>query len=68
MDEKMFYLVWNPFGHSPSFRHATYDSALKESRRLAQENPCATFYVLAAMSKSKNVSVQTVELERELPF
>lgn len=41
-----FWLVWQPHGRSPIFRHATDDGAKAEAGRLARENPGLEFYVL----------------------
>lgn len=44
-----FWLVWNPAGHRPpTFRHPTPESAIVEAGRLAEANPGATFFILAA--------------------
>jgi hypothetical protein len=45
-----FWLVWNPQGRNPSYRHARKASAEAESRRLATQYPGERFYVLSALS------------------
>lgn len=46
--EPGFWIVWNPGGSNPRFRHPTYENAATEARRLALQNPGQGFYVLAA--------------------
>lgn len=46
MDKPPFYLVWNPAGRSPQFRHCSIASARTEAERLAKENPGLEFFVL----------------------
>lgn len=40
------FLVWNPEGRHPRYRHQTIDSAAQEAKRLAAENAGHVFYVL----------------------
>lgn len=46
-----FWLVWNPSGYPPRYKHDTEASASVEARRLASENPGREFYVLRPTSK-----------------
>lgn len=48
-----FYVVWNPAGGPPSYRHPHYASAIAEARRLARGNPAEQFIVLAALATAK---------------
>ena len=41
-----FWIVWNPAGKNPKFRHTSEDSAKAEAARLATENPGVKFIVL----------------------
>ena len=45
-----FWLVWNPQGRNPNYRHTRKAAAEAESRRLATQNPGERFYVLSALS------------------
>lgn len=42
-----FYLVWNPNGRLPQFRHESRESAEVEAARLAREHNGQTFFVCA---------------------
>lgn len=44
----MFWMVWNPQRHSPTYRHPTMDSAIAEAERLARMTPGEVFIVLEA--------------------
>ena len=64
-----FYLVWNPDGTNPRFRHSTKTGALIEAQRLAATSPGTDFYVLHAVSVSRvRDPVETIELNYSLPF
>lgn len=65
-----FYLVWNPEGANPRFRHSTQTRALIEAKRLAAASPGTEFYVLHALSVSRvKDPVETVCLSIDgLPF
>ncbi len=69
--EKKFYLVWNPAGRNPQYRHVTHAAAAKESVRLANANPGETFYVVEALQSACNrglsISIM-VDDEPEIPF
>lgn len=67
---KQFFLVWNPAGSNPGYRHGSLDSATQEARRLADQSRGQTFFVLAAVSASTHDSVRTepLEVEPEHPF
>ena len=47
-DQRMFWLVWNPMGQSPTFQHWTQEAADREATRLALAYPGSRFYVLCA--------------------
>jgi hypothetical protein len=44
------FLVWNPFGRAPHYRHMTLDAAQEEAKRLARLNAGERFYVLVPVS------------------
>ncbi len=46
--EAPFWVVWNPQGQSPTFRHPSQQVATKEAERLARLNPKQRFHVLEA--------------------
>lgn len=48
MEEKKFYMVWNPNGGAPRVRHSSKTEARNEATRLALANPRQQFYVLSA--------------------
>ena len=51
MDE-IFWMVWNPKGNAPTYRHPSKDAAIQEARRLAMYNPGQEFYVLRTVAKT----------------
>lgn len=44
-----FWMVWNPNGRAPTYRHDSKESATREAERLARANPEQTFIVLKAV-------------------
>lgn len=67
-----FYLVWNPKTGYTQFRHKTRAEAQKEAERMAKNNRGEEFIVLAPLSSSKVVDVETVGFrytgEDDIPF
>lgn len=64
-----FWLVWNPMGGNPAYRHLGSASATVEAERLASLNPGQEFYVLHAISVSRRPKlVETLILGDGLPF
>ena len=65
-----FFVVWResstPYGHEPTFKHETYESACIEAKRLANKHPNARFLVMhpvigfSSVAKME-VTLQTVE-------
>jgi len=51
-----FWLVWNPFGNNPKFRHESEESATTEAKRLAKEHVGQPFYVLEGKSIHEGVA------------
>lgn len=44
-----FWMVWNPVGRAPVYRHESRASAEREAERLAKLNPTNEFYILEAL-------------------
>lgn len=57
-----FWLVWNPNGKNPSYRHAFEANAIREAERLARENPGETFVVLASVAARSTADMQRIDL------
>ena len=53
-DINRFWMVWNPHGRSPTYRHESRESANKEAQRLARDNPGQVFVVLKAVGAFKS--------------
>jgi len=67
--EMEFWMVWNPVGRAPTYKHGNRGSAQREAERLAEGNPGHSFYVLHAISRSSRPpNVMTVELCDGIPF
>lgn len=68
---KRFWMVWNPNGRAPTYRHLTEDEALKEAERLtnAAMHGADVFYVLEAKHRIRIADrpVEKTELANE-PF
>lgn len=59
-----FWIVWNPQGGNPQYRHDTKYAAILEADRLAVNHPNYTFIVMEAVcSKKKIQPVETVYFE-----
>jgi hypothetical protein len=59
----IFYLIWNPKRSAPTYMHSSYESALRESERLARMSPGQDFFILQAVSRTKKQDVETIRLE-----
>lgn len=46
-----FFLVWNPNGGNPYFKHPTAETAKAEAMRLGAQNPKDSFFVLEAIGE-----------------
>lgn len=68
--EPKFWMVWNPDGGKPQYRHSYKVNALAEAERLAKTHPGETFYVLEATeARIVENPVRTILLDKEdLPF
>lgn len=67
-DRHEFWLVWNPEGNSPRFKHDSKMSAINEAERLAVYHPGKRFYVAHVGGYFVTGAVQYVPLEDEIPF
>ncbi|MEF2073527.1 hypothetical protein [Consotaella aegiceratis] len=47
---RKFWMVWNPSGRAPTYKHETKASAETEAMRLAEVSPGDRFFVLKAVS------------------
>lgn len=65
-----FWLVWNPNGRSPTFRHHTESSAIAEAERLAKEHPGGTFIVLESICARRVDSMLCIDMRggSDIPF
>ncbi len=66
-DKYVFWMVWNPDGRAPTYKHHSETAARAESQRLARLEPNATFFVLRAIASYKKDDVRVTELD-EVPF
>lgn len=66
-EQSAFWLVWNPRGRSPEFRHGSYAGARAEAERLAIEVG-GEFFVLRAECSFKRSTVIVTELNPDIPF
>jgi len=58
-NKKEIYVIWNPKGQNPRYKHTSLEDAEKEAERLAKANPNQEFYVLKAVGKVKgSVSIE----------
>lgn len=71
MDEP-FWCVWCPDGRSPTVKHSTMESAVKEAKRLALTCPGLQFFVLSAVAVAKTmepVEVRYIDgIDASVPF
>ena len=51
MRQSPFWYVFNPRRNKPVYRHQTYESALREAKRLSRLKPGEVFYVLKAEAR-----------------
>lgn len=64
-----FWLVWNPQGHAPQYRHDTEASAAREAERLARLNRGQRFIVLRPVCEIVVDDVQRTDYEPDdIPF
>ncbi len=63
-----FWVIWNPEGRNPAFKHTSPVEARAEAQRLARLNPGQEFYILRAESKCKLAEFQWEEAGEYIPF
>lgn len=68
LPEESFWMVWNPEGHSPTFRHREETSAVTEADRLARANPGQMFIVLMAVRAVRKTDTEHRILGAPIPF
>lgn len=69
MSEKVFWLVWNPMGGSPTYRHPDERSAKHEAERLAVQSKGTEFFVVKATHRAvRPVGAIVTPLYDEMPF
>lgn len=66
--EEQFWVIWNPEGRNPSYKHNTSGAAIEEAQRLARLNPGQSFYVLHAETLVRTVDVEVIKLAENIPF
>ena len=62
-EQYKFWIVWNPFGLNPKFKHMDKESAIAEAERLAKQSYSNEFIVMEAivLKKSGERPVLTTE-------
>lgn len=65
-----FWFVWNPEGHSPTYKHPSEKSAVGEAERLARLHPGNTFVVLESVCARRVDDMLRIEMRNnsEVPF
>lgn len=65
-----FWMVWNPNGHAPTYRHPSLNAATQEAERLAKANPGRTFVVLESVCARVADTMLSIDLKPapEVPF
>lgn len=53
-----FWIIWNPYGYNPRFKHNSEESAITEAERLSNNNPDSEFYILKAIHMAKTPKVK----------
>lgn len=64
MSKPNFWIVWNPDGDNPTYRHPTEELAFAEAARLALTCPGHSFIVLRAVSQFDVTQLS----EDDMPF
>lgn len=67
-NEAPFWIVWNPTGRNPQYRHSTADDATAEAERLAKLHAGESFYVLQSWCKLALQKTNLVPLTDDIPF
>ena len=68
--DKPFWLVWNPAGRPPLYRHESQLAATSEAERLARANPGQTFVVLESVCSRRIDAMLRQDLRpgSDIPF
>jgi len=61
-----FWMVWNPDGNPPKYRHDTEAAAETEAERLARLNPGSRFFVLEAVGLRCVDNMHRIDLRKPL--
>lgn len=56
-----FFLVWNPQGRNPAFRHPDETAATNEAIRLAKSNPDQDYFVIEVLRRVRVHSPVEIE-------
>lgn len=65
-----FWLVWNPNGRSPTYKHPSVECATAEAERLARIHPGQTFVVLESVRARRVDDMLRIEMrpDSDIPF
>lgn len=65
-----FWMVWNPEGRAPTYRHTSEGSAKTEAERLARANPGQTFVVLESVCARRVDDMICIDMRADdgIPF
>lgn len=65
-----FWVVWNPSGRAPTYRHPSEERATAEAERLARTNPGETFVVLASVCARRTDDMLRIDMrfDSDIPF
>lgn len=67
-----FWIIWNPAGRNPTFRHRSEIAAVREAERLAASNPGQTFVVMHSRCARRCGEMERIDLSRpeddDVPF
>lgn len=70
-DSTPFWLVWNPTGFPPKYKHSSVESAEAEAARLARCNPGQEFFVLRPVSSTEKSDLTVrrfAPADQDIPF
>lgn len=59
-----FWVIWNPAGGTPSDRHYSEASAIREAERLAGRSPGETFIVLRSACARRCGKLERIDLSK----
>lgn len=61
-----FWMVWNPAGRNPTYRHLSESAAVLEAERLATVHPGATFVVLRMVCARRSGEMLRIDLSQPI--